>query len=477
MTEIPVQHEFSRPGSHFQQTQYPQSHSPPRVSTPPRIGTPPNSQTPPRFYTLPRNHRERAQAETVREIPIQHFSSADPQSSRSDMNHPRPDYPGAPMQSKPQQVPPQSQSFTSHATAQGQQGLYPNLSQGHQQPSASQGYQTMPHSHPVTQTAQGYPHPTQGYPLPPQGYPQPQSNAPPEARYPQYPQQQFPQGPGFPTGQSQMPQSQGQAPPQTTVPQSQNYQQQLPRQQQCPPPPEKQEVTYNIPIVHEQAKEPRQDPNVAYQTWPRQQKPQAERPVQSQQPNTADMQRPAEYQQMEKNKKTEAEPGPDQMDCAPSKDTQKVKEEERRSRSSTPTREQKRTPKTQLDIVNDILTECQQYKNRVNSFSGCKKDKEYKFLEEMLTRSLLKLDGIESGQDENIRQARKGAVREIQSYLDQLELKAFSEEMSTSSQNSADIKSDSAGSGPEKMDESSQNEAAKDDRKVKEMVLDSEVSC
>ena len=148
-------------------------------------------------------------------------------------------------------------------------------------------------------------------------------------------------------------------------------------------------------------------------------------------------------------------------------------------------------PKTPLEMIEEILGGCKELEDRVMNFSGTKKDKEYKFLEEMLTRSILKLDGIESGADDNIRQSRKKAVREIQSFLDQLELKAFSESVSASVQSmdtSQTEKSNTVDSSNGSMDtsqtDSVQNRTGggaetdtADDRKVKEMVLDSEVAC
>ncbi|XP_060608489.1 BAG family molecular chaperone regulator 3-like [Ruditapes philippinarum] len=403
MKEIPIMHEQSRPA--FQQSQFPHVSTPPRSGTPPHVGTPPSNRTdsPPRFYTLPRNHRERAHAETVREIPIQHFSSNSSHSGRGDNSHPRPDYPGAPMPQPQQTMPQQPQNFTSHATAQGHQA------------------NSMPQ--PMTQ---GYPYPQNVMGQTPAMQSQPRQMAPP----PQMPHQPMPH-------------------PQQPVPH--------PQQPQYPPS-ERKEGVYNIPIVHENQTD-------------RHPKPHSERNFPSQQDNGTSTQKPVENHQAEQSKK---QTDYDQMDSAPSGHTQNIQKEESRSRSNTPTKEQKKV-RTPLDIINDILTECQQYKDRVNNFKGSKKDKEYKLLEEMLTRSLLKLDGVESGQDLNIRQARKGAVREIQSYLDQLELTAFSEEMPSST---GDY-SDSANSGPEKMEESSAEETKeeKDNREVKEMVLDSEVSC
>ena len=60
----------------------------------------------------------------------------------------------------------------------------------------------------------------------------------------------------------------------------------------------------------------------------------------------------------------------------------------------------------------------------MNGFQGVKADKHFKYLEEMLTRSLLKLDGVECGQLDNVKTARKKAVKVVNTVLDQLELKA-----------------------------------------------------
>lgn len=135
-------------------------------------------------------------------------------------------------------------------------------------------------------------------------------------------------------------------------------------------------------------------------------------------------------------------------------------------------------PKTPLDAINAILSECQQFKERVNSFSGMKTDKEYKFLEEMLTRRLLKLDGVESGNDMNIRQARRAAVKEIQSYLDQLELTAFSSAQ-TVPENTNQNASGQSGQNGANISQQTSDAEMKDNTNagVREMTLDSEVSC
>lgn len=455
--EIPVQHESSQqkvqgnpswpqqPPMQYPHQAYPQSKSPPRVSTPPRVGTPPrnNTQTPPKFFTLPRNHKERA-PESIHEIPIQHISSNSAQQGnqpKGEMNYPQPDYPGAPSNQQQGQQP---QQFRGQQAPNQGHNMYPTFSQEYQYPQQSQGY-PFPTSANFGQQGQA--------PYPQYSVPQPQPHV-------------HPAGQGYP---QQMPQ--GAPMPQPSTPQGQQTPE--PPVAQCPPPMREQHVEYNIPIIREQAPAGQQATSQAqagFQTWPRQPKQQ----FTNIQPNvtataeracpTSD--RPREQTPVSAMDQTDhgsqQQPKPDQQQNVPKPNGQSEPQEQK-------------TVKTPLDVIHSILSECQQYKDRVNSFSGGKKTKEYKLLEEMLTRSLLKLDGVESGQDLQIRQARRAAVKEIQSYLDQLELKAFSSEAPEPASNGAKSDSSNGASGQEQMDTSSQKE--KDDRAVKEMVLESEVSC
>lgn len=73
-----------------------------------------------------------------------------------------------------------------------------------------------------------------------------------------------------------------------------------------------------------------------------------------------------------------------------------------------------------LSIQTDVLN----LMNEVENFAGCKKDKRYLFLDEMLTRNLIKLDNIETEGKENIRLARREAIKCIQKCIAVLEAKA-----------------------------------------------------
>ena len=71
------------------------------------------------------------------------------------------------------------------------------------------------------------------------------------------------------------------------------------------------------------------------------------------------------------------------------------------------------------DNVNELV-------NQLDEFNGDKNSKEFKYLDEMLTRNLLALDEIESGGRPDVRQARKESINAINRCLSVLEAKAKS---------------------------------------------------
>merc|ERR1712179_793253 len=65
----------------------------------------------------------------------------------------------------------------------------------------------------------------------------------------------------------------------------------------------------------------------------------------------------------------------------------------------------------------DVLME------KISNFSGTKKDKEYLYLDEMLTRHLIALDGIEPEGQTEIRQMRKESIKSVNRCLSLLDHK------------------------------------------------------
>lgn len=82
-------------------------------------------------------------------------------------------------------------------------------------------------------------------------------------------------------------------------------------------------------------------------------------------------------------------------------------------------------PKDPLEKVAQVQKEVDNLAEQVRRYiGGSRQDKEYIYLDEMLTRELLKLDDIETEGRENVRQARKNTIKSIQDTISLLETKA-----------------------------------------------------
>ena len=85
-----------------------------------------------------------------------------------------------------------------------------------------------------------------------------------------------------------------------------------------------------------------------------------------------------------------------------------------------PTQQPKKPP-SPMAIVQDILEEVERYEHEVDYFQGVYQDKQWKYLDEYLTRCMLKLDTIDTCGDMNLKQARKNALNYIQKVITKLE--------------------------------------------------------
>lgn len=78
-----------------------------------------------------------------------------------------------------------------------------------------------------------------------------------------------------------------------------------------------------------------------------------------------------------------------------------------------------------IQRVTQVMEEVEKLEEEVDEFVGKKTDKDYRLLEEMLTKKLLELDSIETGGQDNVRLARKEAVNRVQAILEELERKGL----------------------------------------------------
>lgn len=91
-----------------------------------------------------------------------------------------------------------------------------------------------------------------------------------------------------------------------------------------------------------------------------------------------------------------------------------------RSDSPAPAPKRKKTPQEQIEEANTQLAELREV---VEKFSGSSSDKQYRYLDEMLTRLLISLDNMDTEGNEELRLARKQTVKSIQQCADFLESK------------------------------------------------------
>lgn len=84
---------------------------------------------------------------------------------------------------------------------------------------------------------------------------------------------------------------------------------------------------------------------------------------------------------------------------------------------------EKNSVKNLLRKIEDVLIEFKKYEILVNAFSDTSEDKQYRYLDEMLTRCMLQLDNVDTMGNESVRLARKNAIKKVQASIDLLETK------------------------------------------------------
>jgi len=84
----------------------------------------------------------------------------------------------------------------------------------------------------------------------------------------------------------------------------------------------------------------------------------------------------------------------------------------------------KKAPITAMEVIEDVREKTREFGVEIAALKPggiAKTDKQYLYLEEMLMRQLIRLDNVETDGKDDIRAARKLAVKEIQAQINQLE--------------------------------------------------------
>lgn len=90
--------------------------------------------------------------------------------------------------------------------------------------------------------------------------------------------------------------------------------------------------------------------------------------------------------------------------------------------------------------IKKIQKEVLELMGKVEHFDGLRKDRDYAYLDEMLTQNLLKLDVIDSEGNDNIKFARREAIKCINKCIEALEAKAESNSANKRSAEQQDCK-------------------------------------
>nr|AVD66335.1 Bcl-2 protein [Tetranychus cinnabarinus] len=86
-----------------------------------------------------------------------------------------------------------------------------------------------------------------------------------------------------------------------------------------------------------------------------------------------------------------------------------------------PCENKKKTPPDPIELINEIEKEACRLEKEVNEFNGEYLDKKYRYLDEMLTRCMLKLDSIDSNGRDEVRMARRSTLAHVDHCLAILE--------------------------------------------------------
>lgn len=113
-----------------------------------------------------------------------------------------------------------------------------------------------------------------------------------------------------------------------------------------------------------------------------------------------------------------------QEEAARQQQQQQQQQSQTQNQNQKPPEAPKAAPFSPIDQIKAIQKDVSDLMTQVEQFSGSLRDKQYLYLEEMLTRQILKLDDIDAQGQENIRSARKDSIRCIEATLSLLESRA-----------------------------------------------------
>ncbi|XP_064097410.1 BAG domain-containing protein Samui-like isoform X2 [Macrobrachium nipponense] len=298
------------------------------------------------------------------------------------------------------------------------------------QQQSNQNQQQQPHPQMPSYMSQHMPQQQQ------QQQPQPTQQ---QQHYPSQQQQQYP-----PQQQQQYP-SQQQFHPQEQQFQHQQYQPQQHQQQQQSPKQggQRPSVVRNIPIfvegrdgpvTNEESGTPPKSSSQWGPSWNQQQHFYQQQPAPQQQQHCHQQQQKPQFRQHAQHQQQapqqQSQPIPTPVPAPPPPQYQSQNQQQQHQQQSEPQAKPQAKPQPQpakdprLTQIEAVQASVDEYIAKVDAFTGVKNDREFLYLDEMLTRALLQLDNVDPDGREDVRQARRAVIKNINAAISALETKA-----------------------------------------------------
>ena len=77
-----------------------------------------------------------------------------------------------------------------------------------------------------------------------------------------------------------------------------------------------------------------------------------------------------------------------------------------------------------MTAIEEVAASVAEHRQGVEAFTGQRKDRQFLYLDEMLTRCLLQLDNVDPDGRDDVRQARRNVIKDINAAIALLETKA-----------------------------------------------------
>lgn len=128
-----------------------------------------------------------------------------------------------------------------------------------------------------------------------------------------------------------------------------------------------------------------------------------------------------------------------------------------------------------MSQIESVKASVDEYRAKVEAFSGSKKSREFLYLDEMLTRALLQLDNVDPDGRDDVRQARRAVIKDINAAISLLESKAAEPEQAQKEKTPTPVATHEAAAEPKVDSEATEENRTTEEEKAAEQKTEENV--